>query len=133
MKAQNCYPIQIRFCDLDSLGHINHAVFVSYLEAARVLWLQDLKLEGFHKLDQIPIILARLEVDYLQPAFMESKLHVELNVGHIGTKSFHLDYVIKEKESIIAKAKTIQVWYDYQKKQPVPIPNSAKKLFATLT
>lgn len=123
------YPIQIRFCDLDSLGHINNAVFINYIETARVQWLNELELEHITHSGKIPLILARTEIDYLQPAFLDSKLHIELTLGKIGNKSFHLNYLIKDQTKEVAKASSVQVWYDYEKKSSIPIPSKVRHIF----
>ena len=123
------YPIQIRFCDLDALGHINNAVFINYIETARVQWLKELKLKHVTRSGKIPLILARTEIDYLQPAFLDSKLHIELTLGKLGNKSFHLDYLIKDHTKEVAKASSVQVWYDYEKNTSIPIPANVRHIF----
>ena len=123
------YPIQIRFCDLDALGHINNAAFINYIETARVQWLNELKLEHVTDSGKIPLILARTEIDYLYPAFLKSKLNIELTLGKIGNKSFYLHYIIKDQIKTIAKALSVQVWYDYEKNSSIPIPENVRLIF----
>ncbi|MFN4071655.1 MAG: acyl-CoA thioesterase, partial [Thermus caldifontis] len=57
-------PIQVRFRDLDALGHVNNAVYLTYFEVARAAYFQRLKEDW---LEKGHFILARAEVDFLRP------------------------------------------------------------------
>src|SRR4029078_1685342 len=55
----------VRFRDLDALGHVNHAVYLTYFESARIAyWLHATKRTGLGALD---MILARAEIDFRAP------------------------------------------------------------------
>jgi len=114
-------PIDVRFRDIDSLDHVNHGVFVDYLEHARFHWwrgfIKDRPFEedGFH--------IARLEIDYRKPIHSGEKVRVELRCDRIGNTSFTLAYkVIREPEGVVlAEAQTVQVFMDFKTRRPKPI------------
>lgn len=123
------YDLQVRFRDTDALGHINNAVYHSYIEMCRTQWLDDALQCGIFSVGQrIPIILARTEMDYLKQGRLHDRLHVELFISHIGEKSFHQRYEVKSQQQTIAVAKAVLVWFDFDANQSVGIPEDKKAL-----
>jgi acyl-CoA thioester hydrolase len=115
------YEIDVRFRDCDAFGHVNNAVYLTYLEQARV--------EAWHHLhgtSGLPkdLILARIEIDYRAPATLGDRLVVRLRVANVGTKSFTLDCEIENVRTrqMIATARTVQVMYDYDAARSIEIP-----------
>lgn len=114
--------IQIRFRDLDTLGHVNNAVYVTYLEQARVAFLEEVV--GMTPADA-GIVVASLSVDYEQPVTIENELTVGLTVPmeEVGEHSFTLRYeVFTEDNSRVATAESVQVAYDSENQSPRQIP-----------
>jgi acyl-CoA thioester hydrolase len=105
--------VQVRFSDTDALGHVNNAVYLSYLESARVDYLRELL--GAKKIEELGVIIARVEIDYKSPAFHHETLRVGCRVEEIGGSSIRMDYRIEDKASgrLVALAKSVLVAYDY--------------------
>jgi acyl-CoA thioester hydrolase len=107
------YPVAVRFSDLDALGHVNYAVYLSYLEdALNQLWLKVTSTPRKNFNTQSPgIVSARTEIDYRAPAFYSQDLEVEVWVSAIGNTSFTTLYRILDKHSgkLLIEAKTVQV------------------------
>ena len=115
------YVIDVRFRDCDAFGHVNNAVYLTYLEQARVeAWRHLHGTSGLPK----DLILARVEIDYRAPATLGDRLVVRLRVAAVGTKSFTLDCEIENVRTreLVATARTVQVMYDYTAGSSVPIP-----------
>ena len=120
------YRMQPRFRDTDLLGHINNAVYLSYVESCRVAWLRELSLSS--DVRTLPIILARSEVDYLAQAFHTEMLVIRAQLDKIGTKSFCQGYEIEaEGRGLVARAKAVLVWFDFKQNCSVPIPEEARQ------
>jgi acyl-CoA thioester hydrolase len=105
--------VQVRFSDTDALGHVNNAVYLSYLESARVDYLRELL--GAKKIEELGVIIARVEIDYKSPAFHHETMRVGCRVEEIGGSSIRMDYRVEDKETgrLVALAKTVLVAYDY--------------------
>lgn len=122
-------PIQIRFVDLDQFGHVNNAIYLSYLEVARLPYFERI----IGEIDWLNegIILAKAEVDYLIPILLKDQIEVKTWCSRIGSKSFDLSYHIvkleKGAETIVAKAKTVMVCFNYDKQQSIEIPAGWKE------
>ena len=121
-------PVQVRFRDLDALGHVNNAVYLTYLETARVVYVRERF--GLRSARDFSFILARAEIDYKSPLTLDDEPLVGLGVSHIGRRSFRLAYHIWEKRTgrTVARAETVQVMYDYRRQQPIPIPDEVRRI-----
>ena len=125
------HRLDVRFRDCDPMGHVNNAVYLTYLEQARFSHWRSLW--GFGS-PQLPpgmpgVILARVECDYRRPARYGETLEIQLRVASIGRSSFHYDYDILDAEGrTVLTAKTVQVMYDYQAEKPVPVPGDIRAL-----
>jgi acyl-CoA thioester hydrolase len=119
------HRLDVRFRDCDAMGHVNNAVYLTYMEQARFKHWRALWRYAQDRFPDPGIILARAEVDYRSPARLGETLDVKLSVASIGRTSFHYEYEIVSAEDgrLIASAKTVQVVYDYRKQAPIPVPD----------
>jgi acyl-CoA thioester hydrolase len=114
-------PVELRFADIDAMNHVNNAVFVTLLELARVrLWQERFGFAGSAR--DIPIIVARVAVDYRSPIGFADRVLVGVGVKDVGRTSFTLVYVIEASGRLAADAETVQVLFDYATRTPSPIP-----------
>ena len=119
-------PMVVRFRDLDAMGHVNHVVYLTYLESARIAYyLNVVRGTSFKDLD---FILAEVSCTYKSPAFFGETLLVFVRMTSIGKSSFVLEFEIREKETqrLVATARSVQVMYDYEKGQSKPIPEELR-------
>ena len=125
------HRIEVRFRDCDPMGHTNNAVYLTYLEQARLahwraLWgytpqLAQIKGPG--------VILARVECDYKRAARFGETLDVRMQVTAVGRSSFKYEYeIVDAAGGIVAIARTVQVMYDYSIEKPVQIPDDIRAL-----
>lgn len=114
--------IDVRFSDLDALGHVNHAVFISYLEHARTQWWRGHL--GERSFLEEGFLLARVEIDYRKPILLGEAVRVDLRCAQVGTTSFALAYqVVRERDAVVlAEAQTVQVMMDFATQRPRPVP-----------
>ncbi len=121
--------IQVRFGDTDALGHVNNAVYLSWMELGRMAFTDKL-------LPQIDwtktgFILAHVSIDYIEPVFLNDKVKVYMRAGKIGGKSVVLECVITKEdekgERPTAKGTNIIVAFDYRKNISVLIPEDWKE------
>ncbi len=125
------HRLDVRFRDCDSMGHVNNAVYFTYLEQCRLTFWRQLTGEG-SPLSRV--IVARAECDYRSPAVFGDESEVGLNVGQIGRSSFVLVYQIAHLATgrRLADGKTVMVTYDYAAGASVPIPPATRALLETL-
>ena len=107
---------QVRFRDCDAMGHVNNAVYSTYLEEARIGVLGGLS----------NFILARVEIDFRAELRMGEEIEVRTRCSRIGTKSFDLEHVIAAGDRIVAEAKSVLVAYDYGLAASVPVTDEIR-------
>src|SRR5262249_31078222 len=115
-------PLRPRFRDTDAMGHINNAVYVTYLEVARQEYWRAFKHDENYRV--VPFILAHVDVDFRSEALMHETLELCIRCSFVGTKSFGFDYAIREAHSrrLVVSARSVQVFYDYAAKRSMPCP-----------
>jgi acyl-CoA thioester hydrolase len=123
--------IEVAFRDIDAFGHVNNAVFFSYMEYARVKFAIEL-FEGTElataSLLDIPLILVEATCTYHSPALLGEKLNLGIGLSRFGNKSFDLIYRFKGEDGrLIATGKTVQVMYDYSLGRSFQIPDWVKE------
>ena len=111
---------RVRFRDLDPMGHVNNAVFLTYLEQARVAFFAEMG--AATGLDDMNMIVARVEIDFKAPVRFGQEVEVSVRASRFGTKSFDLDYELRVEGELVAVAKSVQVAYDYNRREPVAVP-----------
>ena len=124
--------IQIRFNDLDLVKHVNNAIYQEYFDIAKTSLFNDTfgkaidwKTRG--------LVLAHIEIDYLQPTYLDEDIIIESKITKIGTKSFDLIQVIRKKDTkgengIKCIGKSIMVTYHYENSYSFKIPEEWIKL-----
>ncbi|MCE7870159.1 acyl-CoA thioesterase [bacterium CPR1] len=121
------HPVEVRFRDLDALGHVNHASFLTYFEIARTAyWMQ---LTGIRSVAALDFILARVECDYRNSISFPETLVVGVRCSKLGTRSFDLEYrALRGDGQVAALGRTVQVAYDYTTGQTRPIQLEVRSL-----
>ena len=113
------YRDTVRFSDLDGMGHVNNAVFLTYMESARLAFLSSL---GAGENPQQSLILARVEVDFRSPIAFGEDVEVGVRTSRVGKKSFELEHEVRADGRVAAEGKTVLVGYDYERGASVEIP-----------
>jgi acyl-CoA thioester hydrolase len=117
-------PLQVRFRDIDAFGHVNNAVFFSYVEMARIRYLLDV-LEVEADFSTLPLILARVELDFRAPVFFDDELEVATRVDRIGRTSFSMSHHVTagRDRRLVAEVASVLVTYDYGSSSPIRVPD----------
>ena len=122
--------IQIRWRDLDALGHVNNAVYLTYFELARLAYVRALL---GHDAPHDPrtllpvdfqFILAEVTCHYRSPATLGDQLTATIWVSQVGRKSFVFEYQIHDEGTgrLVAEGCSTQVWFDYAGNESRPVP-----------
>ena len=121
IAAVTAYPWirreQVRFRDVDAMGHVNNSVYSTYLEQARIGILGGLE----------PFILARVEIDFRAELRAGAEVEVRSRCSHVGTKSFELQHEIWSADRLVAEAKSVLVGYDYARNESVPLTDDLRR------
>ena len=122
------YPFHVevdtRWRDLDAFGHVNNAVFATYIETARGTLFEkwNLPFDGTGQ----SLIVASITIDYLKQIKHPTKMIIGQRISRIGNSSFDIESSIftkENKQSPIANSKVVVVCFDFDTQKPVPVFN----------
>lgn len=121
-------PLEVRFRDLDALGHVNNAVYLTYFENARAAYWRMLVPD---RPTEYTFLLARAEIDFRAPTDMHTPLEAQVGITKIGRTSFTFEYRLVSGESVMAEGRTIQVWVGADGR-PAPVPEWLRERVAAV-
>ena len=117
--------IHVRFSDLDLLGHVNNAVYLSYFEIARVHYFKEiLGLDWDWRTHTV--LLVKNEVEYIKPILLHDDVRISLFTTSIGNKSFTLRYEVMVDNELRAKGSSVLVSFNAVEQQTILIPEAMK-------
>ncbi|HEY5513413.1 MAG TPA: thioesterase family protein [Geomonas sp.] len=127
MAREYSTTIELRFSDLDAYGHVNSAVYFTYLETARVKLFGDFFREASEQ--GIFTVVARAECDFKVPILLYDQVVVTVWVARLGSSSFDLEYRLHNDKGVIyAVARTTMVCFDDVNKVTVAVPDAIRAM-----
>jgi len=125
------YRIDIRFSDIDVMGHVNNATYFTYAEQARIYFFHQLVGDEWNWNKQ-GILVARNEMDYLLPIHFNDKVDIHVFCKHIGNKSYTLGYRYMRGEQVCATGASVLVCFDYEEQRTMEVPERWRSLLTEL-
>lgn len=118
------YEFQPRFSDTDALGHISNTTLPVWFEQARMPLFRI-----FHPTLDVktwPLIIARVEVDFVAQSYWHLPVEVRTGVGKIGNSSFQAAQEAWQDGKLIARGKAVLIHFDYEAEKALPIPSDIR-------
>jgi len=117
--------MKTRWRDMDALGHLNHAIYLEYMETARVDFYIQLGFSGIRKDMDESTILGSMDVHYLSQVKHPASLDVGHRICRVGSKSFDFLAAIfkKNEEKPVCSALFKMVAFNYDLNKAIPVPN----------
>lgn len=129
-EYRHILEIPVRFMDIDALQHVNNARYLNFLEESRIAYSQQL-LNVFNSIQELNVLVARVEIDFLRPVLFGEKLQVYTRILKLGNKSFTFESVItatnKKGEFPAAKALQTLVAFDPETLKSTPISSKLRE------
>lgn len=124
VKFRYVAEVPVRFRDIDPMDHVNNALYVTYVEQARAEYYEDVI--GL-TLGEADTVLAHLEIDYVDPIKLGDVVEVAMRTEELGESSIPMTYELRVDDHVVATAETVQVAFDRQSGEPVPVPGEWRK------
>jgi len=124
---------QIRWGDLDALGHVNNIVFFQFAESARMAYFDAIGIADFKEapLDGPGMVSANL--NFRRQLKYPGTVRVTTNVIRIGAKSFTMQYTLRDAadDFVVADGESVMVWVDYAAGRARPLsPSLIERIIA---
>lgn len=118
-----------RFYETDAFGHVNNTVVTGWFETARSPLFE---LFGFapNEPGSLPLILARVEVDFVAQIYYGTDVQLKTAIERIGNRSFVVVHQAWQNGNLVAKGKAVQVYFEHDKQQSGPVPDAMREVLA---
>ena len=129
MGAMFEHHVDVRWRDVDALGHVNHAVFLTYLEEGRdAFFAQTLASDPIY-------VVVRLEVDLrAEVRYRDRRVTVRIEVERLGTTSLTTrETIITPANEVVAEARVVTVRWDSGQRKPVPFSEAERARLEAMT
>jgi len=117
--------IQVRLTDIDILGHVNNAIYLSYFEMTRIHYFNQLVGPDWDWMEN-GVVLVHNEVNYHLPIFLYDAPEIHMYCTQIGNKSFTLSYEVFVKDQLKTTGKSTLVGFNSNKQQSIEIPEAMR-------
>jgi acyl-CoA thioester hydrolase len=120
--------IEIRYRDIDTMGHVSSPMYYDYMQSAYLSYMHDLL--KIDKLKKLPHIMVKTSCEYISQAKYGDSIIVLSRIVKFGTKSFEMEHVMHiddDRRELVAKAVSTHVMFDYEKQATYPVPDEFKQ------
>ena len=121
--------IPVQWGEMDALKHVNHTVFIRWMETARMHYFVACGFIDLLEQEGIGPILAGLNVDYHAPVTFPDTITVHTTITSIGTSSFQMGYRLTSAAlggQKVVTATVSGVVFDYNANHSTPMPDSLR-------
>jgi acyl-CoA thioester hydrolase len=117
--------IEVRWGDMDAQGHVNNAVYFTYLESARVELVRKLGCKGKQGGAAEGLALVSTSCDFKRQVVYPAVIDVGLRVERVGRRSFETSFgiFIQGTDELVASARSVNAWVEYAAERAVEIPD----------
>lgn len=137
LEPVQVFGLQLRWADLDLLGHVNNVRFLEYAQEARIKFLTLLDAHGV--LPRRPTVVVRQEIDYVQVLELtDAPVHVRVWVAAVGRSSVTIEQVVEsatepaDQARVFARVRSVVVGFDAAAGRSVPLDPAARDALAAL-
>lgn len=115
--------LQIRFNDIDILGHLNNTVYFSFYDTGKAYFFEHI-MDGNIDWQKVETVIANIDCAYVAPTYFGEQIEVWTRCKEIHDRSFILQQVIIEKKTRQLKscAETVMVCFDPETQKSKDMP-----------
>lgn len=116
-------PVEIRFNDIDILGHVNNTVYFSFYDTGKAWYFKDI-VDWDIDWKVVETVIANIECTYIKPLMFGENIIVGTLCEELHDRSFHLLQVIADSDSgeIKSACRTVMVSFDPETQKSAPMP-----------
>ena len=126
-------PIQVRWGDMDALGHVNNVTYFTYIEMARIAYFHRVNMNKLWCEEFGPIV-ASASCDFKMPVTYPAWLDVGARITRVGNSSMTMAYglYLKDSNDLVAQGSTSIVWVNYHEGKGVRLPDVLRSAIENL-
>ncbi len=123
MTFRHTLPVQLRFSDVDQLGHVNNSVYFSLYDVAKTAYLSAALGDGVDY-RRSSLVIANINANFFVPVFFTDRIVIETSAVRLGNKSLTLCQraVCEATGEVKCECRTVMVAYDVESRQSFSLP-----------
>lgn len=119
--------LRIDWSELDVFGHVNNVMFMKYVQAARLNYVEHIGLMDLYRSESLGFMVAEAACTFKKPLHFPGSVHLVTRLLSAGNTSFALEHTITNGDGeLVAVAKDVLVVYDFSKQEKWTIPLSVR-------
>ncbi len=124
---KNILPVQVRFSDVDMMGHVSNTVYQSYYDAGKLQYFDEVTPDM--DFINIGVVGASIKIDYIRPIFIRTQILVKTRVAVLGHKSMSMEHCLTDAHTgeILSTCSAVLVCYSVKEQKSIPIPDHWRK------
>ena len=127
-RPTDCH-VDPRFRDLDALGHVNHVVYLTYVEQVRTQYFQEVL--GIDVPTDLTWVIATVSCEYLLPLVFGDAVDVGWRLNRLGRASADYEFVLMRDAEVVGRGGGVLVNSDARAARSAPIPDSWRRAATT--
>lgn len=123
------HDVEVRFRDLDPMGHAHHSLPLIFFEEARARYWREVTGRGT---ESVGYIMGEVHVRYHERVRFPGTVRVGVRTTRLGTKSFDMEYEVRraEDDTLLVTGRSVQVLYDYARGESRPMDDDLRRRLA---
>jgi acyl-CoA thioester hydrolase len=124
-------PINVRWGDMDAMGHVNNAVYFTYFEISRMKYFETVRLDDLKEAHAHGPAVVSATINFRRQIRYPAQLEAGVRVAKIGARSFTFEHHLLEQPNgnIAADGATVVAWVDYAAGKSIPLPDAVRRAF----
>lgn len=119
--------LRIDWSEIDSFGHVNNVMFMKYVQAARLNFVENIGLMKMYRTQKVGFMVAETSCKFKKELHFPGYVTVNTKIAFVKNTSFSLEHTIANAdEEVVAIANDVLVVYDFNKNEKTLIPASIK-------
>jgi acyl-CoA thioester hydrolase len=120
-------PIQVRFSDVDMMGHVSNTVYQTYYDSGKVDYF-DRVIPDMDFIS-IGVVGASVKIEYLKPIYMKTRILVETRITVLGHKSLTMEHCLVDEQTneVLSTCTVVMVCYSIKEQKSIVIPEVWRK------
>jgi acyl-CoA thioester hydrolase len=119
---------KVRYCDTDSQGHVNNAIFSTFLETGRVEILYD-KTKRIAS-EKCAFVIASLKLDFLGEIVWPGEIAIGIRISKIGRSSVNIEQGLYQNNKCVALAETVIVQMNEETRKSMALESTTVELLS---
>lgn len=119
------HPVEVRFRDLDPMGHAHHSLPLMYWEEARARYWREVA--GRSSVDAIDYVMGEFTMRFHGRIWFPSRLRSAIRVTRLGRSSWDAEYGLWDQDGrLLSSGASTQVMFDYEADRSRPLDDETR-------